>query len=318
MFNKKSAIKTRIDDNGNIVLTVGAGRDGNPGVGIKNIDVVDNVLKITTTDDIVKEFTIKIPEPIKGDDAVVDYEKIIKEVLALIEIPEPTPVDPLVVAKTLVDEGLVKDGKPGESVNITDVISEVLKKIVVPQPDKPPSADEVANILLDKIVVPQPDKPPSAEEVASILLDKIVIPQPDKPPSADEVAISLKEQGLVQDGKDSPLSKVLKAVGDIKSILGTKDQLLFEYPLADGFNVITVGTVAKVADGSGNYASETKYFLNCVNGNASKVDEKPVFNTVTTNTTLKSTVQLKGNLLQVFGNGVETSETTWKIDVIIK
>lgn len=237
-----------------------------------------------------------------------------------------------------------KDGLPGpkgDTPDIGEIVQEVLNKIELPKdgkdgaPGKDGKSPDVEKII-EKVLalIPKPKDGVDGKDGSPGAAGSPGLPGKDGADGKDGLpgkdGTNGKDgtdgkDGLPgvpgkdgADGKDSPLSEVLNAVGKKISVLGTKEQVLFEQLIPDGFAVITVCTVAKVADGSGNYASETRYFFNCVNGNLSKVDEKPIYNTVTTNSVLKSTVTTKGNILTILGNGVETSETTWKIDLIIK
>lgn len=333
---KKIQIKTNTDKDGNIVLTVAPGKNGDTGVGIREIVTNKDVIQFILDDGKVFDYKIEIPKPVpgakgdkgdKGDqgisitDIAVDTDnKLIftfsdgKIKVIKLNIRQGEDGVSPVLDYDLIEKSVIKNIK--DSV-LEKVKKEILDAIVIPEAPKVDEAKLVADIL-NKIIIPLP---PNVDEVAKVVLENIQIPQLLPVPTALQVAQALKESGLVKDGEkgeDSPLSKVVNATGYQQSILGKHDQILVEHSLPDGFTVLTVSAVGRIADGTGSYASETRYFLDSKGGNLSKTDEKPVYNAVSTNSSLKSFVAFKGNNVYVYGNGAESSETTWKIDIIVK
>jgi len=347
MFNRnKPKIEITKDKEGNAVIKFtaepgapgGPGSPGKPGIGIKDIDCVDNVIKITLDDGTEKEFEIKLPkipeskpgkagtgiqeillkkdnilciiltngieyelplqirQPDDGKTPVIDYNLIKKQVLNEIEIPQPgKPPTALEVALALKENELVKDGK---SVDKELLKEEILKGIEIPKAEK-----------ID------------LEVLKKEIIAGIEVPEAKNPPTALEVAQALKDNELIKDGRDGedhPLAEVLNYSGIKKSIIGGKDQLILEKELPDGFNVVIIHTTGKIADRSGAFASGTRYFIDCTNGVLSKIDEKPIFIATGTTSVLKSTVKLESNKVQIFCNGVEYSETTWKVDIEVQ
>lgn len=326
--SKKTKITTRTDENGYVHLIVAAGKDGESPDKDEIVKEIYNKIELPDFDKMLAAAVVALGPP--KDGISPDKDEIIKAVLAQIELPKDG-VSP--DKDEIIDE--VKKYFPSYG----DLLKEIKLSI--------PSVDEITTSLLSKIELPKdgisPDKDeiikavcnyfPTLNDVANKVLEllpnfedrlqaaiaALPLPKDGVSPDKDEIVEEItKKIRVPKDGKDSPLSEALNAIGKKVSILGDQEQVLLEQPIADGFSVITISTVGKAANGSGNYAFKTMYFLNCVNGNLVKIEEKPIYNAVTTNNTLRSTVTTKGNVLIVSANGVETSETTWKVSLIIE